>query len=79
MPFSDFVHQSVERGSAMPALAASFAWSISEKNRIPLAAMSASMRAIVSSTEYALLTRTTGSARARPVTPHRTVRPAPLP
>src|SRR5207237_2145451 len=47
---------SVEGRSAMPASAASLAWSTAWKNTMPLVAMSCLMRAMVSSTGYALRT-----------------------
>lgn len=46
----------------MPASAASFDWSISEKNLMPFAAMSFFSRSIVSTTEYALFTLTIPSS-----------------
>ena len=48
---------SVEGRNLMPASAASFDWSISEKNVIPLPAISALMRVMASAIGTALLTR----------------------
>ena len=53
---------SVDGRSLMPASAASFDWSISEKNLMPLPAMSALMRVIASAIGTALLTRTMPSS-----------------
>src|SRR6266702_3241621 len=53
---------SVEGRSLMPASAASLDWSISEKNLMPLLAISALMRAIASAIGTALLTRTMPSS-----------------
>src|SRR6266702_2887897 len=52
----------VEGRSLMPASAASFDWSISEKNLMPLLAISALMRVIASAIGTALLRRTTPSS-----------------
>ena len=49
--------RSVDGRSLMPASAASFDWSISEKNLMPLLAMSALMRVMASDIGTALLTR----------------------
>src|SRR6266702_748720 len=53
---------SVDGRSLMPASAASLDWSISEKNLMPLLAMSALMRVIASAIGTALLTRTMPSS-----------------
>src|SRR6266581_3472180 len=53
---------SVEGRSSMPASAASLDWSISEKNLMPLLAISALMRLIASAIGTALLTRTIPSS-----------------